>query len=826
MIAIFVLFAPLVYARTKLAGNTIARKSRSCSEFLIGDQTPNADLESYVNILGGTDSRYDVSHGSTLPLITRPWGFNTFAPQTDDDPTWPGWWFHPSDRRFFGLRLTHQPSPWIADYGNFLIKAYMPSDPKDKTASRDGFTSFSPDKSVFSPHLFETTLYTYGNTNGNVKLQFTPSSHGGIFRAQFPTFIAQEVGDSNANAAQEQIRRFSIELPKNTDFSEVIVSPIDGTAMISGYTKANSGGVGSDSAAFAHYFVAAVYLGKNGDMKTSVNAASFQAGGNKAWLDFAPEDVNTEMLTIKIATSFISKDQAIQNLKNELLSASFDSLLSEAKEEWRSVLGRVKITEAPKGYNQCQLEDLYTIFYSTLYRSSIFPRIISEVDADNKEVHWSPYAQSADTRVADGPLSTDSGFWDAWNTVYPLLSLVNRPMLGRTMQGWVNAYKEGGWLPKWASPGYRGSMIGTMGDVSLADAIVKDIPNFDVEKAYEAIRKDAFELPPKGVDGIGRVCLDSYLKYGYVPRGAPMTTGGTCYEVVSRTLNYLQSDYAVAQAAIKLGYKDDATTLQQRYNNFTLLFDQSTGFFRSKAIENEKWTEPFDQFGWGNDYTESGPWQYRFYLPYDAKGLSSLYAAGGRNMCEELQKAQTMEVSSVHIGGYGSVIHEQTEMPDHCWGQYAHNNQPVHHMLYMHMMDGYTGQCSNQGRHWIRKVLTELYSTGADMYPGDEDNGEMAAWFVLSSIGLYNRSPGGTGYDLGSPLFGTVELDISDNSHLTGKQSKRTLKIVAKNNSYANTYVQKIMWNDKELDESADSIDYSLLSQGGTLTFEMGPVPK
>jgi len=250
-------------------------------------------------------------------------------------------------------------------------------------------------------------------------------------------------------------------------------------------------------------------------------------------------------------------------------------------------------------------------------------------------------------------------------------------------------------------------------------------------------------------------------------------------------------------------------------------------------LGTDKWTVPFDQYAWGGDYTEAGPHQFRFYLPYDPQGLADVYTASGRDMCQELSNVQTSEYSTFHVGGYSQEIHEQTEMPDHCWGQYAHNNQPDHHMLYMHMYDGYQGACSNQGRYWIREVLLNMYKPNSNMFPGDEDNGEMAAWFVLSSLGLYQRSPGSGNYEFGIPLFGSVEVDISDISHenplilsssTTSKESK-TLKIVAKNNSRENTFVQRILWNNEEIAKTSDSFSYAKLAQGGTLVFELGPNP-
>lgn len=357
-------------------------------------------------------------------------------------------------------------------------------------------------------------------------------------------------------------------------------------------------------------------------------------------------------------------------------------------------------------------------------------------------------------------------------------------------------------------------MVGTMADVVFADAIVKNIVGFDHELGYEAIRKDAYEIPPEGVNGIGRVCLESYLSKGYIPRGSPMTTGGPCTEVVSRSLNYLQSDWAIAQAAKALGKVSDAAELESRASNYSQLWHFDTGFFRSKEVVTERWSSPFDQFAWGDPYTEGGPWQYKFYVPYDPKGLADLFSSSGRNICDELQRAQTMQ-PTFHVGYYSNEIHEQTELPEHCWGQYSHNNQPVHYMLYMFQASdpsGYSGQCAKQGSFWLRKTMRELYKPGNDMFSGDEDNGSMSAWFVLSSLGLYSLAPGSPEYQLGTPLFSKVVIDVGAPIPLT---------IVANNNSPDNKYVKKVYWNGKVLSENASSISYATLMMGGTLTFDM-----
>jgi putative alpha-1,2-mannosidase len=403
-------------------------------------------VEEFVNILGGTNSRYDISHGSTLPLITRPWGFNSYAPMTDDDPTWPGWWFHPSDRRFFGMRVTHQPSPWIRDYGNFLIKAYMPAIPSDPSASKDKFTGYSPYSSEFHPYYFSTNFLSYGNSAGNMKFELTPSLHGGIIRVTFPKYIKDEKNDDSNSGPENQIRRIAIAL-SGSGSVEITTNPVDGAPVISGFTSTNSGGVGDSNAAFAHFFALAIYNGATGDQIPT--ARSSYAVGMNGWIDFNPENADNDVLIVRFATSFISKEQAIQNLKAEVPSTkSFDSLLQEAQSEWRNVISRIKITEPPVAYDDCELRKLYSIFYTSVYRASIFPRQISEVDASGNLVHWSPYATSKENRVMPGALSTDSGFWDAWNTIYPLLALYHRPYLGTSIQGWVNAYAEGGAFDK------------------------------------------------------------------------------------------------------------------------------------------------------------------------------------------------------------------------------------------------------------------------------------------------------------------------------------------------------------------------------------------
>ena len=306
--------------------------------------------------------------------------------------------------------------------------------------------------------------------------------------------------------------------------------------------------------------------------------------------------------------------------------------------------------------------------------------------------------------------------------------------------------------------------------------------------------------------------------------------------MVSRTLNYLQSDYAISQAALKLGHDSEAEILLKRSQNYSLLFDIDTGFFRSRTVIDGKFTVPFDEFSWGDDYTEAGPWQYRFYVPHDPKGLSELYQSSGRSMCDTLEAVHTFPISTFHTGGYGTVIHEMTELAVNCWGQFSHNNQPDHHMLYMYMHEGYASSCASKGQARIRQTLSVLYKPSADMFAGDEDNGEMGAWYVLSALGLYNLSPGSGVYTFGSPLFGRIEVDISDiidhndmsiNMMSSDGHRKSTILLVieAMNNSPDNKYIQSVRWNGETISGDQSGIDYAALREGGVLTFVMGPHP-
>jgi len=497
---------------------------------------------------------------------------------------------------------------------------------------------------------------------------------------------------------------------------------------------------------------------------------------------------------IALATSFISQEQADLNLKQEVGSKSFQKVLTEGRAKWSKQLGRVRVDTI----DETQLK----VFYTNLWKSMLFPRYLTEVDAKGHEVHRSPYTGD----VRSGKLVADSGFWDSYRTVYQLQSMVFPDNLGGLISGWVNGYTEAGWLPEWASPGQHASMVGTMGDVTLADAIAKSkwgfVSGFDVNTAYEAIKKDAFS-DPQGL--FGREGLRDYIQKGYVTDDVS--------ESVSRTLNYYVSDAAIARAAQILGNHGDAKALAARSKRYEVLFNKDSHFFQPKDSDG-KFVDYFNPLSWGNGFTEASAWQYRFYVPHDVDGLQKLYNG---KLCHAIHSMMSKTTGRPYeVGSYGTDIHEMLELGaiQKGFGQYAHGNQPVHHVLYVAKKAG----CNNVADKYLRKAMQDLYTV--DGWAGDEDNGEMASWYVLSALGVYSLEGAKDEIVLGSPAIKHATMELPN---------KRVLTIATENQAKDNVYVQSVMWvpdGGEKRTVTDNVLKYTELMSGGKLTFTMSPSPK
>jgi len=651
---------------------------------------------SEVDIFLGTDSTFDLSTGNTYPAIVCPWGMTAWAPQTREGK----WFFHRADPKLQGLRATHQPSPWIGDYGQFLL---MPFTGAPVTTSDARSSSYVWNPSSTGPGGARLKLLRYG-----IDVQITPTERCAALQMHYEQDQASLMISLFKGQGQIEIDAVNRE--------------------VRGWTSSNHGGTPEN---FALHFVirfdgAITQTGVIEKGQVVEGKHQLAGDGPQGYVVFDLPANRT--VHAQVATSFISRQQALVNLKQEVAGRSFESLRKEADDAWNQELGRIAV-EA----NESQRRK----FYSCLYRCLQFPRKFYEISEQGRAMHFSPY----DGKVHDGVMYTDIGFWDAHRTLFPLLSFAWPQRLGEMIQGWINAWRQGGWLPRWSSPGYRNSMVGTHAEVVLAEAIVKGIPGFDVHQAYEAIRHSA--ATPGDAQGLnGRMGLEAYEKLGYVPADR--------YEYsVSCTLDAALCDSAVAAAAKYLNRHDDAKYFFQRSMNYRNLYDAQTRFLRGRN-EDGSWAGPFDESEWGGCYCEGGPWQYLWAVPHDPQGLIDLMG-GPVSAIERLEHMLTM-TPQFKVGSYPNEIHEMTEMVLADFGNYAHSNQPVHHNLMMFTWAG----APERTRYWVHRVAHEMYTL--DRFPGDEDNGEMAAWYVFATLGLYPFCPASAEYVLVCPLHRRVTI--------------------------------------------------------------------
>ncbi|KAJ1444648.1 glycosyl hydrolase family 92-domain-containing protein [Pelagophyceae sp. CCMP2097] len=723
----------------------------------------------YVNLLAGSFTKGDdFSTGNTLPLVGRPWGFNHWSLMTNSGHT--SWWFGGNEHEFQWLRCTHQPSPWIGDYGWFMLGPQMGG----YTSSPVGF--FEPRAADLKPHAMRFTTAPDG-----MRVELAPTMHGAVLRVTFPS-------------RQNHDKRICVKLGGGSG-DHWARAAASGGVGVDARTNRNSGGAGVDFGHFLHF--------EAGD------GANVEDHGTEAFcFGYSTSATSVE---VKIATSFISHDQALHNFKLEVEPhAGYDSVSAESRAEWNALLSRAKPSGllqkdgaayyAPLTFNDAADFRDATIFYTGLYRGLTFPRRLDEPDP--KEAgsthHWSPYATRASPRTHAGVVVTDNGFWDTFRTVYPMLSLIYPDHLKWIVEGWVNAYLEGGWLPKWASPGYRASMVGTYGDVVLADAIVKKVGGFDERAAYAALKKDAFDANVPSGGAQGKVGLDQYEQYGYIPYDSGVS------DCVSRTLDFAHADWATANAADVLGERGDAQKLRARAERaLSALFDSGAGLMRPRGRRGD-FKSNFVPERWGDGYTEGSAWHHSF-PAWDVDTLARLH--GGKDKLLAKLNELVTTAATFDPGGYGQTIHEMREMRALAMGQYGHNNQPTHHILYLFALAGDRLATNTLVRRTIRRAY------GVDYYAGDEDNGEMGSWFVLSAIGLFDAAPGSEDYVLGAPLFDkmTLTTPASDGAGTV------TLEIFAHRNSKDDVDVREVTYGNARID--TPTIRYSALRSGGELHF-------
>jgi predicted alpha-1,2-mannosidase len=651
-----------------------------------------ARLVDLANPLQGTDSTSLFSRGNTLPIVAVPFAMAHWALQSSDGNAW---FFQPRDQRLQGIRCTHQLSPWLNDYGHATFLPFS-GDPSPEPSARA--SSYRPEELRIAPHSLKLRLTRY-----RCVLELAPTERCSAMRFTFQ--------DSGAAGVL-------IDLPGED--AEARCETANGT--ITALTRANSGGV---PAGFAAYYV----------LRTDARIAGFEVKELKdrrvAMVRFAAQA--EKPVTLRVGTSFISHEQAARNLDGEVGEKPFDQVKREAAAVWEEALGRVRV----QGGTETQRK----IFYSSLYRALLFPRTWHERDAQGNFIHYSAF----NGKVEPGVMYADHGYWDVYRAWYPMMALVYPERLSQILEAWVNAYKEGGWLPQFPCPGYRNCMTGSPLDFVFGDAVAKGIQGFDVQAAYAALKKHATQPVAPGL-GYGRPAVAEYEKLGFIP--CDVAGDG-----VAETLDSAYGDFCIAQVARAAGMHEDAAMFETRSRNWRNIFDAKTRFLRGKLADGS-WLEPFNPHAWGGAYVEGSAWQYRFSVPYDPQGL--IEAMGGRAAFLGYLEEMLSQPPIFHVGSYGREIHEMSEMAAVDFGQYAHSNQPVHHALYLFTVAGRR----DRTQYWAHRVLNELYS--AENFSGDEDTGSMGAWYVLSALGIFSLCPGKPEWVLGAPLFEQAEIRHPD----------------------------------------------------------------
>lgn len=726
--------------------------------FAVNAQDKTKSPVDYVNPLMGTQSVYSLSNGNTYPAISRPWGMNFWTPQTGKMGD--GWMYTYTAEKIRGFRQTHQPSPWINDYGQFSI---MPVTGKLAFTEEDRASWFSHKSETVKPYYYSVYLADY-----DVTTEMTATERAAHFQFTFP---------ENAQS--------SIVVDAFDKGSYVKIIPSEN--KIIGYTTRNSGSVPQN---FKNYFV--IVFDKPFALSETWQGKSLEKGKLEMLSDHAGAVVvfktkKGEKINVKVASSFISFEQAELNLQHELGAATFEQTVAESKKEWNKVLGKVTV----EGGTDEQMQT----FYSCLYRTACFPQKLYEVDSKGKIIHYSPHTG----QVLPGYMFAGTGFWDTFRALYPMLNLFY-PSINKEMQeGLINVYKEGGFLPEWSSPGFRDCMVGNNSASVVADAYLKGVKVDDIQTLYAALLKGANN---EGPNATGRKGISFYNKLGYVPNDVGIN------ESAARTLEYAYDDFTIWQLAKALKRpKKEIDLYEKRMMNYKLLFNPAFNLMSGKSKDGS-FSSSFNPFKWGGDFTEGNSWHYSWSVFHDIQGLVDLMG-GQKQFVSKLDEVFTLP-PVFDDSYYGSVIHEIREMQIMNMGQYAHGNQPIQHMIYLY---NYAGE-PWKTQYWSREVMNRLYKPTPDGYCGDEDNGQTSAWYVFSALGFYPVCPGTDEYVLGAPLFKKATIDLEN-----GKQ----IVIKSENNSEENKYVQELKWN--QLPYVKNYINHFELLKGAELDFNMTATP-
>ena len=728
------------------------------------------DYVGYVSPLVGTQSSFELSTGNTYPATARPWGMNFWTPQTGKMGD--GWQYVYTANKIRGFKQTHQPSPWINDYGQFSLMPVTgkPEFDEDKRASW-----FSHKGEVSHPYYYKVYLAEH-----DVVTELTPTERAVMFRFTFP--------DNDSYVVVDAFDRGSF------------IRIIPEENKIIGYTTRNSGGVPDN---FKNYFVIEfdkpfVYLatfsndvepkGKKDKVSLSLKRDVMEQTAFHAGAVIGFKTGKGEVVHARVASSFISFGQAEANLR-ELGTDTFDALVQKGKDAWNRVLGKIEVEGGT--------DEQYRTFYSCLYRSLLFPRKFYEMDAEGRPIHYSPY----NGKVLPGYLYTDTGFWDTFRCLFPLLNLMYPSVNREIQEGLINTYKESGFFPEWASPGHRGCMVGNNSASVLVDAYMKGVRVEDVESLYKGLLHGTENVHPQA-SSTGRLGYEYYNRLGYIPYDVSIN------ENAARTLEYAYDDWCIYRLAKELKRPQKEISLfAKRALNYKNLFDSESKLMRGKNKDG-KFQKPFSPLKWGDAFTEGNSWHYSWSVFHDPQGLIDLM--GGKEMFVTMLDSVFAVPPVFDDSYYGQVIHEIREMTVMNMGNYAHGNQPIQHMIYLY---DYAGQ-PWKAQYWLREVMNRMYTSAPDGYCGDEDNGQTSAWYVFSALGFYPVCPGTDEYILGAPLFRKATLHFENGNDLV---------LSAPENSEGNRYIDQMEVNGQSY--TANFLKHGEMLKGGKIEFRMSAYP-
>ena len=694
----------------------------------------NTDPVDMVNPLTGTLSKFELSTGNNYPVIALPWGMNFWTPQTGKNGD--GWQYTYTADKIRGFKQTHQPSPWMNDYGMFSL---MPITGEVTFDEEKRASWFSHKAEIAKPYYYRVYLADY-----DITTEIAPTERAAMFRFTFP----QEEMSYVVLDAYDRGSYVQIQPEKN---------------RIVGYTTRNSGGVTKD---FKNWFI--IDFGSRPFDYTSVTDSKEIFTDRKELKDNHTGAIvgfrtgHRDVVTARVASSFISLEQAERNL-NELGKKSFDEIASDGRKIWNDVLGRIQV----EGGSEEQMRT----FYSCLWRSLHFPRRFYEIDDKGNPIHYSPY----NGQILPGYLFADTGVWDTFRCLFPFLNLVYPSMNEQMQAGLVNAYLESGYLPEWSSPGHRDCMIGQNSASVVADAYIKGIRVPNQDKLWDAVTYGAHHHLDRSASG--RVGHDYYDRLGYVPCNVGIGQN------VARTLEYAYNDWSIYTLGKAMGKSEaELAPYKKAALNYANVYNPARKLMCGRE-EQGAFNADFVPENWSGEFCEGNSWHWSFCVFHDPAGLSKLM--GGRDEMTEMMDSVFVLPSYLGLRSRG-MIHEMREMQVMDMGQYAHGNQPIQHMVYLY---NWTGQ-PWKAQYWTREIMDKLYNPNADAYCGDEDNGQTSAWYVFSAMGFYPVCPGTKQYAMGSPLFQKILVKL---------ENGKTIQIEAPDNNKQTRYVNDVKVNGKSV---------------------------